>query len=216
MSITLYGLGPSRSFRCLWALEEANLDYDFVSLDLASSDAGGAKSAEYIKLNPQGKVPTLVHESNGDHFTLTESAAILNYIDAIANTEFIPTAARERARYDELSFFVLAELEQPLWTTGKHRFAIPEEHRVPSVLETAKWEFEKALKALGELCDVHAAPCSEGGYALEGGFSFADVLLAHTVNWADRFKFQVPERLLTYRDSMYARPAAMRALATLD
>jgi len=34
VAITLYGLGPSRSFRCLWALEEAQLDYNFVSLEM--------------------------------------------------------------------------------------------------------------------------------------------------------------------------------------
>lgn len=218
MAFTLYGLGPSRSFRCLWALEEAGLEYDFVSLDLSSTGENGAKSQEYLALNQQGKVPTLVHKSLGDSegaasdFVLTESAAILNYISAVSDKEFIPTEPKSRARYDELAFFVLAELEQPLWTTGKHRFAIPEEHRVPEVLETAQWEFKKALKALNSLCDLHASPCSEGGYALGAEFSFADILLAQTFNWADRFKFDLPSELLAYRDSLYARDAAMRAL----
>jgi len=96
---------------------------------LSSTDSNGAKSPEYLKLNPQGKVPSLKH----DDFVLTESAAILNYIDALADGQFIPSAAKARAKYDELAFFVLSELEQPLWTTGKHKFAIPEEHRVAQV-----------------------------------------------------------------------------------
>ncbi len=208
MSLTLYGLGPSRSFRCLWALEEAQLDYNFISLDLAGTGPDGAKSPEYLTLNPQGKVPTLVH----DDFVLTESAAIVNYINALTDKHLIPLAPQARAKYDELAYFVLCELEQPLWTTGKHRFAIPEEHRVPEVLQTAQWEFEKALKALGELCDLHAQPCHEGGYALGGEFSFADILLAQTFNWADRFKFDVPETYLTYRDTLFARNAAIAAL----
>ena len=101
--MTLYGLGPSRSFRCLWALEEAGIDYDFISLDLTSKEDNGAKSAEYLKLNPQGKVPTLTH---GD-FVLTESAAIINYINACSKESFIPQKAKERARYDEIAFFCI-------------------------------------------------------------------------------------------------------------
>ncbi len=216
MSITLYGLGPSRSFRCLWALEEAGLEYEFVSLDLASQDEGGAKSSKYLALNSQGKVPTLVVDADDDPFVLTESAAILNYIDTLSDSKFVPINAKERARYDELAFFVMAELEQPLWTTGKHKFAIPEEHRVKQVLDTARWEFEKALKALAPLCDLHAKPCPEGGYALGSEFSFADILLAQTFNWADRFKFDLPQEYLGYRDSMYARDAAVRALSKCD
>ncbi len=212
MSITLYGLGPSRSFRCLWALEEAQLEYKFVTLDLTSTDDNGAKSEHYLTLNPQGKVPTLVH----DDFVLTESAAILNYIENIAGSAFIPSGAQERARYDELAFFVLAELEQPLWTAGKHRFAIPEQHRVPEILKTAEWEFEKALSTLAKMCDLHASPCAEGGYALGGAFTFADILLAQTFNWADRFKFEVPDTYLAYRDSLYARDAAKRALTQFE
>jgi len=202
MSLTLYGLGPSRSFRCLWALAEAGLDHEFVSLDLSGSDANGAKSTEYLKLNPQGKVPSLKH----DDFVLTESAAILNYIDALAEEQFIPSSAQDRAKYDELAFFVLSELEQPLWTTGKHKFAIPEEHRVEQVLETAKWEFDKALNAFSKLVDIN-------DFVLGDSFTFADILVAQTFNWADRFGFDVPDEYLQYRDTMYAREAAVSSVA---
>lgn len=203
MSITLYGLGPSRSFRCLWALSEAALEHDFISLELSGNGENGAKSADYLKINPQGKVPSLVH----DDFTLTESAAILNYIDALSDGKFIPNDAKGRAKYDEIAFFVLSELEQPLWTKGKHTFAIPEEHRVPDVLKTAQWEFDKALKALAKLVSL------ESGFALGESFTFADILIAQTFNWADRFDFELPSDYLGYRDTMYAREASKNAIA---
>lgn len=202
MSITLYGLGPSRSFRCLWALAEAGLEHQFISLDLSGTASNGAKSSEYLKLNPQGKVPSLKH----DDFVLTESAAILNYIDTLADGQFIPSGAQARAKYDELAFFVLSELEQPLWTTGKHKFAIPEEHRVEQVLGTAKWEFDKALNAFAKLVKID-------GFVLGDSFTFADILVAQTFNWADRFGFDVPADYLQYRDSMYAREAAVSSIA---
>lgn len=201
MSITLYGIGPSRSFRCLWALEEAHQDYQFRSLEMGSTANNGTQSDTYLAINPQGKVPSLQH---GDFF-LTESAAIINYVASLSNEPLIPSQAQLRAKYDEISFFVLTELEQPLWTTGKHKFAIPKEHRVPDILATAKWEFEKALNALDKLITIEE-------YALGDSFTFADILLAHTFNWAEHFSFNVPPQYLAYRDRMYQRDAALNAI----
>ena len=74
----LYGFGQSRSFRCLWALEEAGIGYEYINTKLRTEaeDPESAKRPAYMELNVQGKVPTLV---NGD-LILTESLAILNYI----------------------------------------------------------------------------------------------------------------------------------------
>ena len=205
MTVKLYGFGRSRSFRCLWALHEAGVEHEFIAIDLFSSEANGSQSSDYLQINHQGKVPSLTHND----FTLTESAAIINYIDTLSDRSFIPTEPQARARYDELAYFILAELEQPLWNSGKHRFALPEEHRVPQILETANWEFAKAVKALGSLVTVEE-------FALGHAFSFADILLAQTFDWADRFKFEVPEKYLNYRDTMFARPAAIAALAAVS
>lgn len=204
MALTLYGLGPSRSFRCLWALEEAGLEYDYHNINIGQTVEGGGQHPDYLKLNPQGKVPCLVDGG----FVLTESAAILNYIDALGSANLIPSNAQQRARYDEFCFFVLSDLEQPLWTNGKHRFALPEEQRVKDMLEVANWEFAKSINALDELF-----PFQE--FVLEEQFSIADVLLAHTINWADRFKFEVPKKYLRYRDTQFDRDAAQRALAKI-
>ncbi len=105
MSITLYGFGQSRSFRCLWALHEAQLGHQYVELDFGSDQPGGSRHPDYLALNFQGKVPSLVH----DDFVLTESAAIVNYIGDLAESSFIPTEPQLRAKYDELCFFILSE-----------------------------------------------------------------------------------------------------------
>jgi len=210
MTIKLYGLGQTRSFRCLWALHEAALEHEFISVTFGSQDTGGTQSADYLSLNPQGKIPTLTDSGSGDkELVLTESAAILNYIDTLTDQRFIPTDARERAKYDELSYFVLAELEQPLWSTGKHRFALPEEHRIPDMLKTAQWEFAKAISALEKLNLLEE-------FALGNQFSFVDILLAHTFNWAEQFKIDVPQKYLDYRDRMYSREATKNALAVVE
>jgi len=195
MTIKIYGFGKSRSFRCLWALHEAGVEHEFVAIDFGSTETNGTQSPEYLQINPQGKVPSLTH----NNFNLTESAAIINYIDTLSEHSFIPTEP----------YFVLAELEQPLWSNGKHRFAIPEEMRIPQMLETANWEFAKALKALEKLISIEK-------FALGNEFTFADILLAQTFDWADRFKFEVPTKYLSYRDNMFARPAAITALSDVE
>ena len=204
MAITLYGFGQSRSFRCLWALHEAELEHQYVELVFGSAEPGGSQHPDYLSINAQGKVPSLMH----DNFSITESAAIVNYIDHLAKESFIPTDSKLRAKYDELNFFILSELEQPLWTTGKHRFVLPEEHRVAEVLPTARWEFNKAVKALGKTIELTE-------FAIGDSFSFADIMLAQTFNWATRSEMDLPDAYLAYRDRMYARPAAQQALAKL-
>jgi glutathione S-transferase len=203
----LYGMGKSRSFRALWALEEAGVKYDYVSVVFGSSEENGTASADYLALNTQGKVPTLVD----DDLVITESGAILNYIGSkSADLSLLPSNdLKRRAKYDELCFFILTELEQALWTNGKHRFALPEAQRVPDILSTANWEFAKALDALEPLFDGE-------GFVLGDEFTMADVLLAHTITWAESFKFDLPEKLVTYKNKMFYRSACKQALKVLE
>lgn len=201
----LYGMLQSRSFRCLWALEETGLAYEYVPVKLRTEaeDPDSAQNPRYLSLNVQGKVPTLV---NGD-LVLTESVAILYYLARCApESGLLPNASMDvYAKLDELVAFVLAELEQPLWSKGKHWFALPEEHRIPQMFETAKFEFAKALNALDHLS-------GEGEFAIANQFTLVDILLAHTFNWAIRFEFDVPEKYVALRDRHYQRPAAKRAM----
>jgi len=59
------------------------------------------------------------------------------------------------------------------------------------VLETTKWEFDKALNALSKLTTLNE-------FILGNSFTFADILVAQTLNWADRFDFELPS---DYRDT---------------
>lgn len=202
----LYGVGQSRSFRDLWALEESGLPYEYINVTFGSDEADGSLSTGYRKLNFEGKVPTLVD----DDLVLIESAAIINYIGAqCPDLQLIPTDTKLRAKYDEMCFFILAELEQGLWSNGKHRFALPEEQRVPDMLKTATFEFNKAVNTLQNMFDGQS-------YAVGNAFSMADILLAQTIGWAQRFEFDVPESLISYKERMYARPACLSALKKVE
>lgn len=203
----IYGVGQSRSFRAVWAAEEANINYDFVKVIFGSKEKNGSLSPEYLAINPQGKIPTM---TDGD-FSLTESAAIVNYIGHQAKTnQLIPEdGSQTRAKYDEMCFFILAELEQPLWTKGKHSFALPEAHRIPEIIDkTTHFEFEKAQKTLLLLK-------GDNEFAIGNAFTLADVLLAQTITWAIQFEYKVDEKLVEYKNKMEQRPAFKRALAVV-
>jgi glutathione S-transferase len=198
--LALYGCPNTRSLRAAWALEEAGADYEYVPVALLK---GEGRKPSYLRVNPGGKVPAL---KVGDT-VLTESAAIVTWVgDRFPASGLTPPAGTlERARHDQWCAFAVAELEQPLWTIAKHRFALPKERRLPAIEETAVWEF-------GVACRVLAHGVGDGPYLFGERFDGADILLAHTLAWARSARVPVaPEALVAYAERCLARPAVARA-----
>ncbi len=199
--IKLYGYPNSRSTRIVWLLEEIGVDYELIKIDLMT---GGGQTDEYLKIHADGKVPAIDDEG----FVLTESAAIMNYLaDQHPASAMAPMlGSQQRAKYDEWCFFVLTELEQPLWTVGKHTFVFPEDKRVPDMLAVARWEFLKACKVLEKRLRGRE-------YALGEGFSVIDILIAQTLRWASAFNVPTGSELLdAYKERICARPSFERAI----
>ena len=198
--ITIYGCPKTRSVRAVWAMEESGAAYDYVKIDLAK---GEGRQPWYRRVNPGGKVPAL---ADGD-FVLTESAAICTYIgDKFPDSRLAPAVGtRERAQYDQWCYFVIGELEQPLWTMAKHRFALPQEWRVSAVIDTAIKEFAVALRLLDD-------GLGDRLFILGETFTCADILIAQTLLWAKKADV-LPEssRLLAYLDRTISRSAYSRA-----
>ncbi|PHS69025.1 MAG: glutathione S-transferase [Methylophaga sp.] len=203
--ITLYGSAQSRSFKALWALEEAGIPYEYKQVNIGKTDENGTQTEQYKRLNIQGKVPTLVD----DDFVLTESAAILNYIaNTSENKTLIPHDNNIlQAQYDQICYFVLSELEQPLWTFVKHMFVLPKELRIKrtEIKKITAWEFAKQLETLSHLLNNRQ-------FAVNNHFTMADIMISFTLRWAKSIKFEIPEDLMRYSDRMYQRPACQRAL----
>ncbi len=171
--IKVYGKPDTRSTRVLWTLEEASADYEFIKIELGKE----AKQESYLKLNPGGKVPTLVH----DDLILTESVAICTYIsDLFPDSNLIPACATsDRAIYNQWCYFAMTELEQPLWSMAKHRFVLPKEYRIREMLKTANYEFEEAL-------DVFSLGLSDREFLVADRFTCADLIVANILSWAKR------------------------------
>ena len=94
MPITFYyGSGSPPAWRVWLALDFKGLAYDW---RLLSFDAGDLKRPEFLKLNPRGRVPTIV---DGD-FALYEANAIVEYLEEQypATPRLFPGTTRDRAR----------------------------------------------------------------------------------------------------------------------
>jgi glutathione S-transferase len=73
MSITFYYAPATSATRVHWALEELGISYEKVRLDLAK---GEQKSPEFLRINPNGKVPALVDDGT----PMFESLAIIIHL----------------------------------------------------------------------------------------------------------------------------------------
>src|SRR6202011_3029342 len=71
--LQLYGNARSRAMRCLWMLEEVGQPYQLVDKSLRADDL---HNTDYLKLNPNARIPTLV---DGE-VVLWESMAINLYL----------------------------------------------------------------------------------------------------------------------------------------
>lgn len=199
--LRLYGCPNTRSLRAAWALEESGAEYEYVPVDLFK---GAGRTPQFRTLNPAGKIPVLV---DGD-LTLTESAAIVAYVgEKFPVSKLIPVDPAARAECLRWMFFATTELEQPLWTIAKHRFALPKDKRVAGIEDTARWEFENAANLLD-------TGLGQRDFICGNGLTAADILLGHTLAWARsaRIEFR-SEALNTYLERMLLRPALARARA---
>lgn len=102
--LKLYGGKFSRASIVQWCLEELQIPYEFVRLDM---QAGEHLQADYTAINPIGKVPAIV---DGD-FKLWESGAILLYLaDQYGHAD----TAKQRAEIAQWVLFANATLSPEL------------------------------------------------------------------------------------------------------
>ena len=71
--IDLYTAETPNGWKISITLEELGIPYTLHALALSKNEQ---KSSEYLKINPNGRIPTIVDRDNGD-FAVFESGAIM-------------------------------------------------------------------------------------------------------------------------------------------
>ena len=126
--IKLYGGKMNRGGRCILALEECGLQYELCDVNLQK---GEHKNAEYLALNPNGTVPTLVDGNT----VIWESIAINLYLTEKYGKGLMPSAFDERGHVYQWSLWAIATLEPHLVAVFFNRMMLPEAERNAAAAE---------------------------------------------------------------------------------
>lgn len=102
MTVLYHYWRSSASYRVRIALAHLGVPFKTVMVDLF---AGGQRSAEHIERNPQGLVPVL----DIDGLRLTQSCAIIEYLNDTTGGGLLPADPAGRARVRGLSYAVAME-----------------------------------------------------------------------------------------------------------
>jgi glutathione S-transferase len=189
----LYWCPRTRSFTALWLMEEAGQPYERVLTDIST---GAQRNADYLKINPMGKVPAL---QDGDA-TLAEAAAICAYVaERYPDAKLAPPVGDPmRAKYLYWLFYGPGCVE-------------------PAMMQLAtKVEMNPVAAGWGDaqrVIDVLDGALQKGPWLLGDNFSAADIVIGSGLNFAVRLFKMIPARpsFDAYIARCMARPAFQRA-----
>jgi glutathione S-transferase len=177
------------------SLVEKGLTFDVKPLELF---ANAQKESSFAATSITRRVPTLIH----DHFALSESSAICEYIDeSFEGTQLYPIGLRDRARARQVQAWVRSDLmpirdERPTFIVfcGARRPALS-----PQAIEAAQKLFAAAL----QLLEGHTEN-------LFGDWSIADLDLAMMLQRLVAHGDTVPQRLVDYANHQWLRPSVQQ------
>jgi glutathione S-transferase len=193
--VSFFHAPQTRSAGTRALLEELGVDYDLHVLDFK---AGEQRQADYIAVNPMGKVPAIRH----DDALITEQPAVFIYLADLYHEAGLapPIGDPLRGPYLRWLVFYGSCFEPAIVDRSMKREAAPQ-------AMSPYGDFDAVLKTITDQLD-------RGPYLLGERFSAADVLWATALNWTTMFKL-VPELPLirAYINRVLERPAMQRAAA---
>jgi glutathione S-transferase len=201
MAITLYDASPSaNSDRVKIVLHEKGLAYQRVTLDLAKKEQ---KRAEFLKLNPYGKVPVI--NDNGN--VLFESCIINEYLDEhYPQPALMPKDPYLRGRGRVLVDYGLRYMHEPYWAL-RGEMLKKETERDQTIIDEKRRELRQLMLYLEDAL-------GDKPYFL-GELSLTDIdLLARFIRFEDYGALPDPSlpRLSDWVQKMKQRPSVKPVL----
>ncbi len=142
--IHLYTAATMNGYKPVIFLEEAGVPYDLTFIDFAKQEQ---KAPDYVALNPNGRIPTIVDRSNGD-FAVFESGAILWYL-AEKYGQFLPVGGNARSEVLQWLMFQMAGIG-PMMGQAMYfqRIAVPNGQEEPFSIKRYVDETRRLLEVL--------------------------------------------------------------------
>ncbi len=159
MAITLYTAATPNGWKVSIALEEMGLPYEVRVIDFAQNEQ---KADWYVKLNPNGRIPTLVD----DGFAMFESGAILIYL-AEKTGRFLPRDVQGRSRVIQWLMFQMSGIGPMMGQANVFLRYFPEK------IQPAIDRYQREVTRLFGVLDRQLA----GSQFIAGDYSIADIAL---------------------------------------
>lgn len=194
----VYFAPNSRAVRTVWLLEEIGQPYELERFTLGQKEMRGP---EYAKVNPNGRVPTLI---DGD-VTISESTAIAQYIGARYAPELTPGPdAANFAMYLQWLHYAEGMIMPPINNYVVETILLPPDRRNEA-------NAARALKLLNRTLGAAEAHM-QGREFIAGDFTVADTITGHAVMMSRRLgaDFTNCPNLSAYANRLEGR-AAFRA-----
>lgn len=178
----------SAAYRLRIALGLLDLDWTSVSVNLLTGEHRGT---EYQARNPQGLVPTL----EIDGLTLTQSLAILEYLNDTRDAGWLPTDAIGKAKVRALSYAIAMEIH-PVCNLSVARFASDNSNDGITMASWMNTFIPKGLIAYEKMLEA------SGKYSYGDTVTMADLCLVPQLYNAERWGVD---------DSLFPRTAEIGA-----
>jgi glutathione S-transferase len=202
MSLVFYYAPQSTASITTLVLEELGTPCERVKLDFGP---GGTKKPEFLKLNPNGRVPTLVH----DGVPIWESAAITIYLGETFGEKagLWPAPGPKRGEAMKWIVWTNVSLGDPVYRWARNTMWAPEDERNAKAAATASKDIADHLRILDQALD--------GKDFLVGGYTLADTHVNSYVDWLRHMKIDMAamSHLNAWSKRCSARPAYARAMA---
>ncbi len=162
--IDLYTWTTPNGYKASCTLEELNIPYTVHPIDITT---GIQKEADFLAINPNGRIPAIVDRDNDD-FAVFESGAIMIYLAEKAG-KLMPTDTKGRSKVIQWLMFQMGGLGPMQGQANVFYRYFPE--KIPAAIE----RYQKETKRLYGVLDRHLA---DNEY-LADDFSIADI-----ANWS--------------------------------
>ena len=173
MSLVFYYSPMSTAVVTHWVLEELGIPYEKVKLDI---QAGATKKPEFLKLNPNGVVPVIVHDGT----PIFESAAIAIYLGETFGVEKGLFPAPGPKRGEAIAWIVWGNVSLG---GAMNRYSFASSERIPEEQRNAK-AAEAALAEVERMFGVLDGAVAGKQWLLGDAFSLVDAHVAAFTSYA--------------------------------
>jgi glutathione S-transferase len=213
MSLTFYYVPMSTSSITEAVLAELNVDYQGIALDI---DAGDTQSESFLRVNPNGRVPVIVHEG----VTIWESVAITLYLGETFGVDKVLFPESGPRRGEAMKWVVWANLnladaagklaaelppELPGAVQKASRDFVPVEQRHPEALAKAQIYMNRCFEILNDAL-------AERNFLLDN-YSIVDTHLFVLVAWT--LSMELDLSLYANVEAWFARCAERPVLSAM-